>query len=210
MSKIIGVTVGTPTSPLKINDELKPVKTVNGSAPDDNGNVIIGAGDIGAATDFGFVESTEFPGCYYREVSTTVLDSQGNKGTIVEAEWLNPPIIYGEVFRTTRKKGNAPIYKLLLSTGALSPESTKTIDAQTAFRYVDELSTEFALVPSAFLRVYSTFYSWDNPKTVDGVTIFVWGSGLYVNAQLICSADSTVTGYETCLLDIEFTADWIF
>ena len=42
MSKIIGVTVGTPTSPSKMEQELKPVKTVNGVAPDANGNVETG------------------------------------------------------------------------------------------------------------------------------------------------------------------------
>lgn len=155
-----------------------------------------------------FTESTQFPDCYYRTVNTRVTTDGKTYGNITETEWLNPPIVYGEVFRTTRKKGNAPIYKLLLSTGVLSPESTKSIDAQTAFQFVEELQTEFALVPSEFLRVYSTFYSWDNPKTVDGVTISVWGSGLYVNASLDCPADSDVTGYETCLLDIEFTANW--
>lgn len=39
MSAIIGVTVGTPTSPQKIEKEIKPVKTVNGVEPDENGNV---------------------------------------------------------------------------------------------------------------------------------------------------------------------------
>lgn len=39
MSKIIGVTVGTPISPKKIEEKLNPVKTVNGNAPDENGNV---------------------------------------------------------------------------------------------------------------------------------------------------------------------------
>lgn len=39
MSKIIGVTVGTPTSPKKIENEIKPVKTVNRQEPDENGNV---------------------------------------------------------------------------------------------------------------------------------------------------------------------------
>lgn len=37
--KIIGVTVGTPTSPKKIEEEIKPIKTVNGKKPDENGNV---------------------------------------------------------------------------------------------------------------------------------------------------------------------------
>lgn len=48
MSKIIGVTVGTPTSPAKIENEIKPVKTINGIAPDDNGNVEVkGEGEKG-------------------------------------------------------------------------------------------------------------------------------------------------------------------
>lgn len=40
--KIIGVTVGTPLSPAKIAEKIKPVKTVNGVAPDKNGNVRVG------------------------------------------------------------------------------------------------------------------------------------------------------------------------
>lgn len=39
MSKIIGATVGTPTSISKIEQELKPVKTVNGIAPDTKGDI---------------------------------------------------------------------------------------------------------------------------------------------------------------------------
>ena len=42
--KIIGVTVGTPISPAVIEEELKPVKTVNGVAPDENGNVVVTGG----------------------------------------------------------------------------------------------------------------------------------------------------------------------
>ena len=41
MNKIIGVTVGTPTSPFKMEQEIKPVKTVNGVEPDENGNVVV-------------------------------------------------------------------------------------------------------------------------------------------------------------------------
>ncbi len=42
--KIIGVTVGTPMSQAKIEEELKPVKTINGVHPDNAGNVEIEAG----------------------------------------------------------------------------------------------------------------------------------------------------------------------
>ena len=41
MSKIIGATVGTPISPKRIEDKIKPVKTVNNQEPDENGNVNI-------------------------------------------------------------------------------------------------------------------------------------------------------------------------
>ena len=44
MRKIIGVTVGTPTSPQRMENELNPVKTVNGVKPDKNGNVEISTG----------------------------------------------------------------------------------------------------------------------------------------------------------------------
>lgn len=51
MSKIIGVTVGTPTSIARIEEELSVVKSVNGVAPDVNGNVEVetaGAIDLDA------------------------------------------------------------------------------------------------------------------------------------------------------------------
>lgn len=38
MSKIVGVTVGTTLSPGGIKDRLKPVTSVNGVTPDENGN----------------------------------------------------------------------------------------------------------------------------------------------------------------------------
>lgn len=65
MSKIIGVTVGTPTSPKKIENEIKPVKTVNGKAPDQNGNVeVIGNNgkDGESITIHEIIESTESGG----------------------------------------------------------------------------------------------------------------------------------------------------
>lgn len=54
MSKIIGVTVGTPTSPERMARDLKPVKTVNGITPDENGNVevrVVSEGGTSFTTD---------------------------------------------------------------------------------------------------------------------------------------------------------------
>lgn len=44
MSKIIGVTVGTPLSPHTIKEKLKPVLLVNGEKPDEDGNVEVKSG----------------------------------------------------------------------------------------------------------------------------------------------------------------------
>ena len=49
--KIIGVTVGTPTSPKMLEKRMKPVKTVNGVAPDENGNATLTAEEVGARPD---------------------------------------------------------------------------------------------------------------------------------------------------------------
>ena len=47
--KIIGVTVGTTLRPDRIEDRIKPVKTVNGVKPDENGNVQIEVGANGGS-----------------------------------------------------------------------------------------------------------------------------------------------------------------
>lgn len=47
MSGIIGVTVGTPTSPAKMKEEIKPVLMVNGAKPDATGNVNVSGGGGG-------------------------------------------------------------------------------------------------------------------------------------------------------------------
>lgn len=51
MSKIIGVTVGTPISPQSIKEKINPVTSVNGIKADENGNVDIPGGS-GGGVDF--------------------------------------------------------------------------------------------------------------------------------------------------------------
>lgn len=50
MSGIIGVTVGTPTSPAKMKAEINPVLMVNGKKPDATGNVTVSGGGGGGDT----------------------------------------------------------------------------------------------------------------------------------------------------------------
>lgn len=59
MSKIIGVTVGTPHNTEAIAEKLKPVKTVNGIAPDAKGNVVVKSGAVTSKP--GFYVGTDEP-----------------------------------------------------------------------------------------------------------------------------------------------------
>jgi len=74
MSKIIGVTVGTPISPKKIGEKLKLVKTVNGNAPDENGNVEVDAN--------GYVLTGEDIENIARSAANLL--AEGNSGVILE------------------------------------------------------------------------------------------------------------------------------
>lgn len=52
----------------------------------------------------GFVESEDHPGCYYRVVNG-------------ETEWINPPMVVGEEYRTEERYGGYPVYKKVDSNG---------------------------------------------------------------------------------------------
>ena len=58
---------------------------------------------IGAAPA---IESTEYPGCYYRTVNG-------------ETEWLNPPMVSGVSYRTTERYNGMPVYAVLMQSGSL-------------------------------------------------------------------------------------------
>lgn len=74
---IIGVTVGTPISPKAIERKIKPVKSVNGFTPDENGNVEIEGG-------FGVgIQSMEQ--WYYKSTSSS--DYKGGSWSRAYPEW---------------------------------------------------------------------------------------------------------------------------
>ena len=109
--KIIGVTVGTPTSPKKMEDKINPVKTVNGKAPDENGNVeveIPGGGNVQNGVS-PTVDVTEIEGGH----RVTITDVEGDK----EFDVMNG------------KDGkDAPMYFGTCATAAGTVAKTVTID----------------------------------------------------------------------------------
>lgn len=75
--KIIGVTVGTPISPNRIAAKIKPVKTVNGEAPDENGNVeVVGNNGKDGADGFSPTVTTSKSGTV---TTITITDKNGPK-----------------------------------------------------------------------------------------------------------------------------------
>ena len=64
----------------------------------------------------GGIESTEYPGCYYRMVSGVV-------------EWFNPPMALGVEYRTTERCNGKPVYTKLVDCGAGPNATRKSVDA---------------------------------------------------------------------------------
>lgn len=68
--------------------------------------------DVGAAPA---IEDATYEGCYYRMVG-------------VEKEWINPPMVLGEEYRTTERYNGSPVYTKVLDFGNLPNATTKSIN----------------------------------------------------------------------------------
>ena len=67
--------------------------------------------DVGAAPA---IEDPEHPGCYYRMVGG-------------EKEWINPPMVLGEEYRTTERLDKLVVYTKMTSFGEMPHNSSKTV-----------------------------------------------------------------------------------
>lgn len=122
-----------------IQDDFWYVWDIASSAYVPTGVKAIGQGEVskaelsvaldGKQDDLGFVEDTEYPGCWYRMV--------GN-----EKEWLNPPYVPGEVYRTVERyrynqRINTPVYAgYFTDFGALPNNTTKSVLLPTGIIHV--------------------------------------------------------------------------
>ena len=71
----------------------------------------------------GFVESAEYPGCYYHEID-------GVK------EWINPPLNAGVEYRTIERFQNKPVFIKCINYGSLPPKGEeKTVSTGLAKTY---------------------------------------------------------------------------
>ena len=70
-------------------------------------------------SDPGPVESTEYPGCHYRTVNG-------------EKEWINPPMIAGDAYRTQERYNGNPVYMACVQhTKATGTNGTTTVHQKT-------------------------------------------------------------------------------
>lgn len=97
--------------------------TINGKSIREN--PVLSAEDVGARDDNWFPtteeigavpahESETYPGCFYRTVGE-------------EIEWINPPVVLGEEYRTTERWNGHAVYTTLINCGKFPSNSIKGI-----------------------------------------------------------------------------------
>ena len=64
------------------------------------------------------VESTDHPGCYYRDVGNTI-------------EWINPPMMLGVEYRTAQRWDGSAVFTKIVDIGVLPASSAKQIQLAT-------------------------------------------------------------------------------
>lgn len=84
-------------------------------------------GDPGVSTE---IEDETYPGCYYR-------DRDGVK------EWLNPPMVLGEEYRTTERHQGAVVYTKCVDFGALPAASSKSVSIGVTSSQIVSISFSF-------------------------------------------------------------------
>ena len=73
-----------------------------------------GAIDTALQNKLGGIESTDYPGCYYRTVDGV-------------AEWFNPPTFLGVEYRTTERYLGKPVYVKTVDFGAMPDNTLKVV-----------------------------------------------------------------------------------
>lgn len=129
-------------------------------------------------------ESKEYPGCGYRMVDG-------------KQEWLNPPMILGEVYRTTERFKGLPVYTMAFDGGA-AKSGGGTIELTLSNEYSSAIEVHLILSGKPGPLIQYPF---------DGATIFVWrvrnASGkIYIDYQVGTDyVGEKITGRIKYLLD---------
>lgn len=77
-----------------------------------------------------YSEDSAHPGCYYR-----IADG--------EIEWLNPPMILGESYRTTKRYNGVPVYTTAIQAGTLGEAGTYILVTVPGIGRIVDFSTKY-------------------------------------------------------------------
>lgn len=115
----------------------------------------------------GFVEDETFPGCYYHMVGE-------------EKEWLNPPMIIAEEYRTIDRYMGNPVYIQLIDFGALPNADRKSVqtninganafDLQINIHMGNGQITDFPYVSTAYDAMTRAYLNSAGSLTMDAKT----------------------------------------
>lgn len=127
------------------------------------------ASDVGAAPA---TEDVSYPGCYYRIVDKV-------------KEWINPPMVSGEEYRTTERFDGKVVYTRLVNCGEMTSGSSVTFaESVTAIRYAGFAGG----VPLPHLSDDGFGGTWALWIKVNGGTITLYAGSGYENTTVAVTA----------------------
>lgn len=113
-----------------------------------------GAIDKSIAEKMHALESTDYPGCYYRMVNGV-------------QEWINPPTVAGVEFRTTERRSAKPVYTRLIDCGNMPAAGSVAIVQAPYDEAANPIAT--AWIYNSYLSYYNQSlprYTTGSPTTV--------------------------------------------
>lgn len=122
-------------------------------------------------------ESADYPGCYYRMVGS-------------ETEWINPPVEFGEEYRTTERWNGNAVYTKLIDLGTI-PSGEKTVEigvSGIAMSGLPGLIRHYAFTNTgrSVLPHGKNVGDWEVSVNIhDGVAEITGGSGIGSNNELL-------------------------
>lgn len=128
----------------------------------------------------GAIESTEYPGCYYRMVDGVV-------------EWVNPPVVSDTLFRTSERYKGKPVYVVVKNLGACSSSSIVYSNIGGIASDVSEIIDCYGSADGEYSL--PNFYSYPGSNDFNMYSMSAWamkGSGNIV-AGYSCGSSRRIT-----------------
>ena len=108
----------------------------------------------------GGIESTDYPGCYYRMVGGVV-------------EWVNPPMMLSKEYRTTERHLGKPVYVKTISIGALPNATAKNADTGISIAYSIVDRAVYSINPDGYGIVDMNRFALED-KIIAGGTSWIY------------------------------------